>query len=83
MIQTPSIGRTVHFVNEVGGHWPAIITRVWTDNTVNLQVLPDMAPAFTYSSALLDPLAGRRRSWHWPEAVPAAPATEPKGKKSP
>jgi hypothetical protein len=82
----PSIGRIVHFVQdkpEVFGsgciHLPAIITAVWGDTCVNLQVFTD-----GYNSEGVDSSPGIKlitssmcdettepapRTWHWPERV--------------
>lgn len=69
MIQQPSIGRIVHFVSNTGDHWPAVITRVWSATMVNVHVLPDLNPAFTFSSCKLDEHAAKPNTWHWPEPV--------------
>ena len=86
----PSIGRIVHYVQEKPAcyqpkegprlmvHLPAIITAVWGDTCVNLQVFTDgtnsddasMMPVRWITSANLD--AGETpaaRSWHYPETV--------------
>ena len=79
----PTIGRIVHFVqNKPAGygeglvHLPAIITAVWSDTCVNLQVFTDgtnsddqnMSPVKWVTSANLDGSdMPRSRTWHWPE----------------
>ena len=79
----PTIGRIVHFVQKkpVGYgdaliHLPAIITAVWSDTCVNLQVFTDgtnsdeanMSPVKRITSATLDENAEPQpRTWHWPE----------------
>lgn len=83
----PTIGRIVHFVQEKPAsyqpkegprnmvHLPAIITAVWGDTCVNLQVFTDgtnsdesnMSPVKWITSATLDETATNPRSWHWPE----------------
>ena len=79
----PTIGRIVHFVQKKPAgygdalvHLPAIITAVWGESCVNLQVFTDgtnsdemnMAPVKWVTSASLDasnePQPG---TWHWPE----------------
>lgn len=48
----PSIGRIVHFHFEYCGEpavAPAVITAVWSDDCVNLQVFPDGSNAYDYS----------------------------------
>lgn len=44
-----------------------MITRVWSDTCVNLQVLADAKPAFVYTSSLQDEDLSKVNSWHWPE----------------
>lgn len=64
----PFIGRVVHFIHPASReHWPAMITRVWSDECVNLHVLPDNGPAFCVTSIELDTEREEPRSWHWPE----------------
>lgn len=86
----PTIGRLVHFVQRKPAmyqpaagsdapfalvHLPAIITAVWGDTCVNLQVFTDgtnsdemnMAPIKWVTSSSLDATATQERSWHWPE----------------
>lgn len=83
----PTIGRIVHFVQEKPVayqpkdgpralvHLPAIITAVWGDSCVNLQVFTDgtnsddqnMSPVKWVTSATLDEAGSQPRTWHWPE----------------
>lgn len=75
----PSIGRIVHFVqNQV--HYAAIITKVWSDTTVNLHVFPNgsntitpgaqnLACSVTLSAPTSCCGAVKEWSWHWPETV--------------
>ena len=79
----PTIGRIVHYVQKkpaVYGdqlvHLPAIITAVWGESCVNLQVFTDgtnsdeqnMAPVKWVTSASLDASENpQQRTWHWPE----------------
>ncbi len=79
----PTIGRIVHFVQRKPAGYgdvlviiPAIITAVWGDTCVNLQVFTDgtnsdeqnMAPVKWITSATLDESTEPQpRSWHWPE----------------
>lgn len=76
----PTIGRIVHFHpadfdtearNDHEGTGPvvvpAIITRVWTDDLVNLTVFPDNGPPIVRSS--VHRLASTRTNpygWEWP-----------------
>ena len=82
----PTIGRIVHFVQEkpyqpkegprLMVHLPAIITAVWGETCVNLQVFTDgsnsddanMSAVKWITSASLDASeAPQPRTWHWPE----------------
>ena len=81
----PSIGRIVHFVQKKPAgygegqvHLPAIITAVWGDACVNLQVFTDgtnsdeacMSPVKWITSVTLDESENPQpRTWHWPEKV--------------
>jgi hypothetical protein len=65
----PTIGRIVHFVDDDGSEWPAVITRVFSDTRVNLQVFRDSDVTPRTSVPLIevsgDPSS--RFSWHWPQ----------------
>jgi hypothetical protein len=79
----PTIGRIVHFVqNKPAGHGegvihlPAVITAVWGESCVNLQVFTDgtnsddqnMSAVKWVTSASLDASeTPQPRTWHWPE----------------
>lgn len=83
----PTIGRIVHFVQRkppmyqhANGtvalvHLPAIITAVWGDSCVNLQVFTDGTNSDDQNMSLVkwiisstqDETATQERSWHWPE----------------
>ena len=82
----PTIGRIVHYVqNKPAGygegvvHLPAIVTAVWGDTCVNLQVFTDGSNSETgpnsnppsvkwITSALFDNSdAPPPYTWHWPE----------------
>jgi len=76
-IKKPSIGRIVAYVLAEGPNKgqdrPAVIVRVWSDTTVNLQVFTDGdndgLPAVKWDTSVqLDP-ARALRTWHWPERV--------------
>lgn len=87
MSMKPTIGRIVHFVQKRPSgygpdapniHLPAIITAVWGDTCVNLQVFTDgtnsdeqnMSPVKWVTSTTLDESADPQpRTWHWPERV--------------
>lgn len=77
----PSIGRIVIFTsaerhNGETKH-PAIITRVWTRDCVNLTVFPDAELPFPRTSVVYDEapekglsgVANAYGSWSWPERV--------------
>lgn len=64
----PSIGRIVHFVDAEGEHCAAIITRVWSDDCVNLIYFHDTG-SMPYTSSVQDETATKQCSWHWPEKV--------------
>ena len=83
----PTIGRIVHYVQEKPAHYqpkegpralchlPAIITAVWGDTCVNLQVFtdgtnshPDGTMGVVWeTSRTLDEAGTQVGSWHWPE----------------
>ncbi len=78
----PTIGRIVHYVQKKRAgygegvvHLPAIVTAVWGETCVNLQVFTDgtnsddqhTSPVKWITSATLDQSATEDRSWHWPE----------------
>jgi hypothetical protein len=63
-MNTPSVGRIVHYVNEDGKHRAAVITDV--NDTVELLVLNQggvTGATADYSEAHLP------GTWHWPERV--------------
>lgn len=72
---TPTVGRIVIFrqpVNEepVNGmrEHPAIITRVWSNDLVNLHVFYDGAPSAARTSVVrADDVDLTGYTWHWPE----------------
>lgn len=68
-VQTPSIGRVVHFVNG-DQHVPALITHpnFNEQGECALTVFPVNEPPFT-TVAAFDPNAVPG-TWHWPEYVP-------------
>jgi hypothetical protein len=74
----PTIGRVVHYVlpsgHHPGDHRPAIITRVWSETCVNLQVFTDGDNDYDHgpnvlriTSANYDADGTQPCSWHWPE----------------
>lgn len=73
----PSLGRTVIHrsqslamkFNGSADH-PAIITRVWTGEYVNLKVLPDCGqPYDATSQCRIDPANESAQGWFWPPRV--------------
>jgi len=74
----PSIGRIVHFVNNQKQHLAAIVTAVWTDTCVNLQVFTDGSNsgdnltgniAWVTSKTFDESPDPQVQTWHWPEKV--------------
>ncbi len=71
---TPTIGRIVLFKStdpdEMGNgaeEVPAIITRVWSDKCVNLQVMRDNEHPIAVTSCVLeDDQGGCSQTWRWP-----------------
>lgn len=81
----PTIGRIVHFVQKKPSmygegfiHLPAIITAVWSDTCVNLQVFTDGSNSeedgtnfphikWVTSPSLDESETPQPRTWHWPE----------------
>lgn len=84
----PSIGRIVHYVVEkpaayqpkdgprFRAHLPAIITAVWGDTCVNLQVFTDgtnshsngtMGVVWETSRTMDETMDPQIGTWHWPE----------------
>ena len=79
----PTIGRIVHFVQkkpamygDITVHLPAIITAVWGDTCVNLQVFTDGTNSdaeetnrvkWITSVSLDETETPQPRTWHWPE----------------
>ena len=90
--QTPSIGRIVHYVMPDGPNQgesrPAMVVRVWSDTTVNLQVFTDgTADGGAYSGGLVKAASvefsedvSQLGTWHWPPFVAPKEASgkEPK-----
>lgn len=78
-MNTPSIGRQVHFVLPDGQHRPATIVRVWPGSMAlqlnvmldgcNDGVRPGEAPIRWESSVIEDQTGKQVRTWHWPEPV--------------
>lgn len=69
----PSVSRIVHFVMQ-DQHFAAIVTKVWSDTCVNLQVFNNGSPneleqVFPRTSVVLDATGTMDYSWHWPETV--------------
>lgn len=65
----PTVGRIVHFYTKDVGFWgngvgegpyAAIVTRVWSDNCVNLTVFPDCGNPYTLSS-----VTNKVDDWNW------------------
>ena len=69
----PSIGRAVHWVHPNTQHFPAIITRIWSEDCVNLVVFGDfdgLPPIQHKTSVLRDGTdSPSAETWHWPELI--------------
>jgi hypothetical protein len=70
----PTVGRVVLYAPTIeqraggagsGEYWPAVITRVWSAECVNLQVLTDGAPAFAVTSVMRVRASAEPRTWRW------------------
>lgn len=70
MEQKVSVGRTVHF-HEEGGPYPAIVTALNTDGTVNLVTFGKSSIYFQHSVAAGDDGAATlpKGCWTWPPRV--------------
>ncbi|MFI1030722.1 hypothetical protein [Streptomyces sp. NPDC020951] len=76
--QLPSVGRIVHVPMDPATNngvtvAPAVITRVWSETTVNVRVLHDGEAISWRTSAVyregLDGIQGVPAVWTWPERV--------------
>jgi len=64
----PSIGRIVHFVGGGLIHHAAIITEVFPDGHVDVEVFGNVTQRFRHG--LLENAEGSESgTWHWPERV--------------
>jgi hypothetical protein len=74
--QNPSVGRMVHYVTygtpggefPAGAHRAAVITEVWSTETVSLAVF-NPTRLFFNSGIGYDSTAQKPGTWHWPERV--------------
>lgn len=66
----PTIGRIVHYAEHPGSPWvPAIITRVFTDECVNLRTFPDNDGGVLFVSSVMNVNYlgnGNGPRWQWP-----------------
>lgn len=62
----PSKGRVVFFNDEEGEQYPAIITKVWSDTLVNLNVFADTKGVLIKTSV---PQGATGSTWQWPSRV--------------
>lgn len=70
----PTVGRVVLYrptddqrtLGGDGEYWPAVVTRVWSAECVNLHVLTDAAAAFPVTSVMREREDGQARVWRWP-----------------
>lgn len=77
MEQKPSVGRIVHYqpTNEQQGKkdgqpYPAIITHVWGDDCVNMEINNDRSFPFNGDRCMTSVMRGDGRGqWQWPPRV--------------
>ena len=72
-MKQPSLGRVVHFVDEYGKEFAALIVRVWSEQTVNLFVFPNGDPISGHGhveTSIVFDEGHKKPSWHWPGYVP-------------
>jgi hypothetical protein len=90
MDEKTAVGRTVLFVSDTGAHLAAIVTKVWSDEMVNLNVqIPgdgndgnsDAPPVVRMTSIPFNADAATKRTWHWPTIVKPAHAAAKKTAK--
>jgi hypothetical protein len=62
---TPTVGRIVLWRSYDHEILPAIVTRVWTDDCVNLLVFRDRDMPLPFGSATYDASGEARGSWSW------------------
>lgn len=68
---TPTVGRIVHYFDSMGQRepWPAIITRVDSDDYVAMTVFaPEIDPFHASAGYSSDRIPGKR--WVWPQVKP-------------
>lgn len=66
-LQKPTIGRIVHYYDESGRIYPAIITEVWSDICVNLNVFADTRGVVSKTSVIYtNDFGGPAFHWSWP-----------------
>lgn len=70
--QTPTVGRIVHvYSSKAGMTLPAVITRVWSPDCVNLRVISDDDAPLEHRTSRLysDQLMSNELYWAWPPRV--------------
>lgn len=83
MIQVPSVGRIIHLFRPGRTEPdPAMITRVHSDDCVNLMVLPDQGMPYPMTSVLWGD-TGEGTRWVWPPQVHTAKDSIPSPKPVP
>lgn len=72
-IARPSLGRIVIYrglESNGSNEHPAIVNRVWSEDCVNLTVLPDCGePTVKTSATSIDPANKEATGWFWPPRV--------------
>lgn len=76
----PTVGRIVHYVlpsdehcRNIGQHRPAVIVKVWSAGSVNLQVFTDGTNDYPFDHGMMWRTSvphseqAELGSWHWPE----------------
>lgn len=62
----PTVSRIVHYTDTNGVDTAAIVTKVWSDTTVNLTLFPDYHTADALRVESVSEGSGPG-TWHWPE----------------
>lgn len=71
MEQKPSVGRIVHFFEDVGSEpQAAIITEVFSDDCVNLTIFPSVQPPIVDKTSISKKTEFQKSyCWDWPARV--------------
>lgn len=75
MASKVTVGRVVHYMGSDGEHLPALVTKVWNDDLVNLKIaLNGNEPDWIHRTSVVLNESKSPGTWHWPEA-PSGAAT--------